>query len=464
MMNKPLYLLNTQSGAKEPFTADGMVKMYVCGVTPYAYAHMGHARCYVSFDVLYRVLQFWGYPVTYVQNVTDVDDKIVRKAIEEVGEHGNVAAAAAIIADRYTKAFNQDMAALNVLPPTKQPTISENIPAIIAFIEQLIAQGYAYVAGEDVYFSIDAHEAYGHLSGRSLEELAAGARVEVSERKKNSGDFALWKGNVVGSLWQSPWGQGRPGWHIECSALARKYLGEHLDIHGGGIDLLFPHHENECAQSEALFGAPFARYWLHNAHVTLQSEKMSKSLGNVFTIRDVLAAHDPMIVRFYLLQHQYRTPLDIDMAHITSATKAYNRLARALNPQNEKLPAFDAVAARSAWESALSSSPVLAQVTEALADDLNVPKALGFIFGNLEMLASERIVAHALRVLFQQVFGLECILKSQESTDESLSPEIAQLIDARAAARAAKDWALADQLRDELARLGYTAVDGKVTR
>ncbi|MDQ5940613.1 MAG: cysteinyl-tRNA synthetase [Candidatus Dependentiae bacterium] len=464
MMSKLLYLLNTQSGVKEPFMVDGMVKMYVCGVTPYAYAHMGHARCYVSFDLLYRMLQFWGYSVTYIQNVTDVDDKIVRKAIEEVGECGNIVAAATAIADQYTKAFNQDMAALNVLPPTQQPTISENVPAIISFIEKLIAQGYAYVAGEDVYFSIDAHKAYGHLSGRTLEELAAGARVEVSECKKNSGDFALWKGNVVGSLWQSPWGKGRPGWHIECSALARNYLGEHLDIHGGGIDLLFPHHENECAQSEALFGAPFARYWLHNAHVTLQSEKMSKSLGNVFTIRDVLATHDPMIVRFYLLQHQYRTPLDIDMTHITSAAKAYNRLARALNPQNEKLSTFDSAVARRAWESALPFSPVLAQITEALADDLNVPKALGLIFSNLELLAGQPIVTYALRVLFQQVFGLECITKVQEMADESISPEITRLIEARAAARAAKDWIRADQLRNELAQLGYTAVDGKVTR
>lgn len=463
-MNKMLSFLNTKTGTKEFFTpANEVVSLYVCGVTPYDFAHMGHARCYVSFDLLYRVLQFWGYPVKYVRNVTDVDDKIVRKAAQEVEAGGDIAASASQVALRYTKAFNQDMAALNILSPALQPTISANISQIISFIEKLIAAGHAYVAGEDVYFSLDSHASYGNLSGRSLEELSAGARIEINEHKRNPGDFVLWKGNVVGSFWQSPWGPGRPGWHIECSTLVKEYLGEHIDIHGGGIDLLFPHHENECAQSEALFGAPFARYWLHNAHVTLQSEKMSKSLGNVFMVRDVLKDYDPMVVRFYLLQHHYRTPLDIDMVHIASAVKAYNRLVRAFNREAVEPGAFDVAAAGALWQQCAVEFSVCSQILDALADDLNLPKALGLIFGNLEELAADKITMQAIRMLLQQVCGLPCMPLVGDA-DQEVSSEIAALLEARVAARVAKDWALADKLRDELAQRGYTPVDGKITR
>jgi len=455
--NRPLYLFNTQSGAKEIFTLTPnnereRVTLYVCGITPYDYAHMGHARCYVNFDLLERVLLFWGYAVTMVRNVTDVDDKIVRKA-EQLGVDPLV------LAQEYTVAFNQDMAALNIEPAVHAPTVSSHIPEIIDFIEQLIASGHAYVAGGDVYFSLDAQPSYGELSGRKSEELMAGARIEVVAGKKNPGDFVLWKGNVVGSLWQSPWGAGRPGWHIECSTFIKKYIGETVDIHGGGIDLLFPHHENECAQSRALHGKPLARYWVHNAHVTLNKEKMSKSLGNVFTVRDIVREIDPMLVRFYLVQHHYRTPLDINKEHIMSGARAYNKLVRAFNPDSIAPTVRDCMLIRGVWAQ-VGDVPECSAIIEALADDINVPKALGIIFGNSDKLAANSKVAYAIRLFLQQILGLDCLPLS--FTEEPVvTPAIEQLIAEREKARANKEWARADALREELVKLGYQVVDKK---
>jgi len=461
MTNKPLYLFNTQSGGKEVFTAGPEVRLYVCGVTPYDYAHLGHARCYVAFDVLIRVLEWWGYKVRYIQNVTDVDDKIVRKAQQELGDGGDLAAAAGAIARRFTREFNHDMRTLNVCSPSAQPTISENMQAIIAFIAVLIDRGHAYESGSDVYFSIDSWPAYGHLSGRSLEDLVAGARIEPNEHKKNPADFALWKGGVAGSFWQSPWGLGRPGWHIECSALARAYAGETLDIHAGGIDLLFPHHENECAQSEALTGKPLARFWLHNAHVTLASEKMSKSLGNTRTIRDVCAHYDPMVLRFYLLQHHYRSPLDLNMELLAGSAKAYARLARALNPEEvfpkseEQGLALCATLAQR-W-------PLFAGLLDAIADDLNVAKALGLLFAELPAVAADPEAQRAARAFVVDVCGL-WLMPIAEKEPVAVSAEIAALLEARDQARAARDWQRADELRDELKQRGYVPVDTKVAR
>jgi len=450
--NKKISFLNTQTGGKELFVpATQQVSFYVCGVTPYDYAHMGHARCYVSFDIIQRVLVLFGYAVTYIRNVTDVDDKIVRKA-ELVG--GDPLALAA----QYTEAFNDDMDRLNVVRPAHEPKVSDHIPEIIDFIQQLIASGHAYVVGGDVYFSLDAQESYGELSGRKNEDLFAGARVEVAQGKKNPGDFVLWKGNVVGSLWDSSWGPGRPGWHIECSTFVKKYAGDTVTIHGGGIDLLFPHHENECAQSRALTGEPLAQYWLHNAHVTLNAEKMSKSLGNVFSIRDVLAQFDPMVVRFYLIQHHYRTPLDISMEHIASAARAYNKLVRAFNPTAIEPNLKECMGLPDLWSKMSEQNAIIGGIDAALADDVNVPKALGMIFANLDRLSADTEATGVMRTLLQQVLGLDLLPVVEKVV---MTSEIEQLIAQREKARANKEWARADQLRSELADLGYQVVDKK---
>lgn len=451
--NKRISFLNTQTGMKELFVpSTEHISLYVCGVTPYDYAHMGHARCYVSFDIIQRVLLLFGYGITYIRNITDVDDKIVRKA--ELAGIDPLALAA-----EYTQAFNDDMNRLNVMRPVYEPKVSNHIPEIIDCIQKLINSGHAYIVGSDVYFSLDAQSAYGELSGRKSEELLAGARIEVAGGKKNPGDFVLWKGNVVGSLWDSPWGQGRPGWHIECSTFVQKYAGDTVTIHGGGIDLLFPHHENECAQSRSLTGKPLAQYWLHNAHVTLNAEKMSKSLGNVFSIRDVLAEFDPMVVRFYLIQHHYRTPLDINKEHIASAARAYNKLVRAFNRQAIAPDLKECVELPSLWRKRTEEYVDIAAVDAAFADDVNMPKALGVIFANLDRLAAEKETAELMRIILQQTFGLDLMPVAEEVV--LMTAQIEQLIAEREKARANKQWARADQLRSELAQLGYQVVDKK---
>jgi len=297
-----LRLYNTLTGQKEPFVprVPGKAGMYVCGVTVYDYCHIGHARAGIVFDVIYRYLQYAGYDVTFVRNYTDIDDKIINRANQEGTDYRT-------IADRYIAAFDEDMDRLGLKKPTLEPKATDHIDDIIAIIEKLIANGHAYEAAGDVYFAVETFEDYLKLSKRNLEEMQAGARVEVDERKRNPMDFALWKGSKPGEpWWQSPWGQGRPGWHIECSAMSMRFLGPSFDIHGGGKDLVFPHHENEIAQSECANGCQFVRYWLHNGFVNINSEKMSKSLGNFFTIREVLELFDAEVLRFFILQAHYR--------------------------------------------------------------------------------------------------------------------------------------------------------------
>ncbi len=301
-----LRIYNTLTRQKEPFTplVPGEVGMYVCGVTPYDVSHIGHARSALVFDVVARYLRDRGYRVTFVKNYTDVDDKIIARA-------NQLKVPIAELTERYIKAYEDDMAKLGVMPPTKAPRATEHIPEMVELIERLVSAGSAYVVDGDVYFEVARFPAYGRLSGKNLDELLAGARVDVNERKRDPRDFALWKAAKPGEpSWPSPWGPGRPGWHIECSAMAMKYLGETLDLHGGGEDLVFPHHSCEIAQSEAATGKPFARFWLHNGFVNLGSEKMSKSLGNTLTIEALLKRHDPEALRLYLLQTHYRNPVE----------------------------------------------------------------------------------------------------------------------------------------------------------
>lgn len=290
-----LKVYNTLKKKKEPFVPleEGKVGMYVCGPTVYDLCHMGHARASVVFDIIARYFKFIGYHMTYVRNITDIDDKIIRKANDEGVDFS-------VINERYIKSFHDDMLDLGNKPPTREPKATEHIGEIITMIEKLIEKGMAYVSGEDVYFAVENFKDYGKLSGRKTEELLAGARVEVDERKNNPLDFALWKSSKPGEpWWESPWGKGRPGWHIECSAMSSKCLGHSFDIHGGGRDLVFPHHENEVAQSEGASGKPYVRYWLHNGFVNINQEKMSKSLGNFFTIRELLNLYHPEVIRFF---------------------------------------------------------------------------------------------------------------------------------------------------------------------
>ncbi len=441
-----LTLTNTQTRTKEYFEPQGdTVTLYVCGVTPYDYSHIGHARCYVTFDLLVRVLKMLGHRVTYVRNFTDIDDKLLKRAEKE---HGNVMAYPKL-SETFMASFHEDMKALNCLVPDAEPTVTGHMPAIISFISELIDAGKAYVVGHDVYFSVPSFEQYGALSGRKLDEMVMGSRVEVSKKKRNPADFALWKGNDEGQFWDAPWGHGRPGWHIECSALARKYLGETIDIHGGGMDLIFPHHENELAQSESLHNLPFARYWVHNALVTLGDEKMSKSLGNIFLIREVLKQYDPMVLRYYLLQHYYRGPLSFSLVHLDGAQRAYERIVDAVG-------SADAASVSITQEK--GSSELWASLRGALCDDMNTPKFLALIFENFAQIKESPAVAAEVKALFTQVLGLTCA----PLTEEVVTPEIEALLAEREEARVAKDWARADAIRDKLKALGYKAQDKKL--
>ncbi len=446
-----LKLTNTLTGHKDVFNKDKNtpVSLYVCGITPYDYAHIGHGRVYVTFDVLVRLLTFLGYRVTYVRNVTDIDDKLIKKAAEQ-GDATQFKA----LADFYTQSFEETLGQLNCLPPQVQPRVTQCIPDIIEFIQKLITAGNAYVVDGDVYFDISTFKDYGKLSKRKLDDLLAGARVDVNEKKHHPGDFALWKANPDKPHWPSPWGTGRPGWHIECSVMANKHLGPTLDIHGGGMDLIFPHHENEIAQSEALHRQPLAHFWLHNAFVNINKEKMSKSLGNIIPLKDIAAQKDPMVLRFFYLQHHYRTPLDFAMDELDAARTAYKKL----------VAAFDATLktqSTAADFAALMATDTNAQaLLDALCDDLNTAKFLGLVFEQLPHYKTNATLAALAKSLLQQVLGLT--LQPLAEVTMALTPAIETLIKQREQARAEKNWALADQLRDKLNALGYQAHDKKL--
>jgi len=434
---------NTLTGKKEELVINGQVKMYVCGVTPYDDAHVGHGRCYVAFDVLQRVLRHFGADVLYCRNFTDIDDKIMHRAEKELGSRLRYRE----IADRYIKSFEKDVVTLNCMSPQVEPRVTDNIEPIIRFIEELIIKGYAYQSGNDVYFDIETDPDYGNLSKQKIEDLHAGVRVDVREQKKNPLDFALWKGEPEGEFWPSPWGYGRPGWHIECSVLARMFLGEHIDIHGGGLDLIFPHHENEIAQSESLFGAPFSRIWMHNGMVNSNKEKMSKSLGNFFTLGDIFKHFDPMVVRYYFLTHHYRMPIEFSFEGLASAQKSYERLIRLCDGD------FLEIDKR-------FISTTITQMESFLRDDLNTPGLLGVVFENIATLAQNRYELAAVKNILVNVLGLT--LLPIAAKEVIITPEIQQLIDARNKARLEKNWAQADTLREQLQKLGVDVRDEKI--
>ncbi len=482
-----LRVYNTLSGGKEEFRplVPGKVGMYVCGVTVYDYCHIGHARANIVFDIVYRYLKFSGYEVNYVRNYTDVDDKIISRA-KERGIDSRT------LAEEFIRAFDEDMAALGLDLPTYQPKATEHIPQIIAIVERLIERGMAYPSGGDVYFSVEKFPGYLKLSKRNLDEMRAGARITPGEQKRNPMDFALWKAAKPGEpAWDSPWGPGRPGWHIECSAMSMQYLGESFDIHGGGKDLIFPHHENEIAQSEGASGKPFVKYWLHNGFVNVNQEKMSKSLGNFFTIRDILQKYDAEVVRFFILSAHYRSPIDFSDQNLEDTKAGLSRFYEALKAADETLAA-QITPGTSAGELPPELSEILDRVArveerfrEAMDDDFNTALAIGHLFDlvrGMNRIVAEKslhqnpVLLNGLRQGREQlrrlggVLGLfgsapDVWLEKQKSAglkEGGLSPErIEALIAERRQARANRDFARADQIRDELDAQGIMLLDSK---
>jgi cysteinyl-tRNA synthetase len=450
-------IYNTQTRRKEelvPLTP-GELKMYSCGVTVYDLCHVGHARMMIVFDMISRFLRFAGYRVTFVRNFTDIEDKIIRRANQE-------GISASEVSERYIAAFRQDIAALGVLPPEVEPKATEHVSEMIALIERLVAGGYAYVVDGDVYFEIRRFPPYGRLSGKNLDELLVGARVEVDERKRDPRDFALWKSAKPGEpAWDSPWGAGRPGWHIECSAMAMKHLGATVDIHGGGEDLIFPHHECEIAQSEAVSGKPFARYWLHNGMVNMGAEKMSKSLGNTLWIREILKRHDADALRFWFLGTHYRNPIEYAEERLTESARALERL---WGPVIQARKYADAVGAEPALPPELRTYRT--DFMEAMDDDFNTPQALGVLFemthalNRLEGRSAPDFVAGAqsLAALLTS-FGLTEPKPASADVPAELNERIVGLLRARAEARSSRNWKRADELREELAGLDVTVKD-----
>ncbi len=441
-----LKLTNTLKRKKENFKPlkNDNVSMYVCGITPYDYSHIGHGRCYVNFDLLFRLLKFLGYNVNYVRNFTDIDDKILKKALITNLEYQE-------IANKFIKHFHEDMFSLNCLEPTKEPKVTENIGSIIKFIKELIDKGYAYKVNNDIYFETGKFANYGKLSGKNLDELQAGARVEVNLDKINPADFVLWKGNDKEEFWRAPWGYGRPGWHIECSVLAKDFLGDSIDIHGGGQDLIFPHHENEIAQSESLTSKQFAKYWIHNAFVNIDKEKMSKSSGNILTLQEIFKKYDPMVLRFYFLQHQYKTPIEFSFESLKAARTAYKKLIMAFEKVDDEPFRVTTIE---------SKKDVTTMILKSLCDDLNTPKALGIIFENLDKIKKDPETAQTVKFILTNIFGLT--LESLKEKEVKITPEIEELIKKREQARENKDWKLADQIRDKLVELGFKVQDKKL--
>ena len=460
-----IQVYNTLTRQKEVFRPikEGQVAFYVCGPTVYNYIHIGNARSAVAFDTIRRYFQYRGYQVNYVSNFTDVDDKIIKAAIAE----GSTPEA---IADKYIAAFKEDTGQLNIQPATVHPRVMENIEEIIAFVQTLIEKGHAYESEGDVYFKTESFKDYGHLSDQSLEDLLVGAseRLDqaVAERKANPLDFALWKTAKPGEIaWDSPWGPGRPGWHIECSVMATKYLGDTIDIHGGGQDLTFPHHENEIAQSEACTGHTFAHYWLHNGFVTIgkQDEKMSKSLGNFVLLRDLLEAYDPMVIRYMLATTHYRRPLRYDEAVITEAQANVNKLREAIRRLKHRQDQASAdLEDHETWLTEING--IQEQFVTAMDDDFNASNGITALFDLVKSLnrylelevTSQGVLSLYDKVLHDllAVFGLDL-----EDKSNSIDQEIEALIEERRQARANKDFARSDAIRDQLKEQGILLDD-----
>jgi cysteinyl-tRNA synthetase len=465
-------IFNTLSKSKEEFIPrePGKVGIYACGITPYNFAHIGNSRPAVFWDCVRRFLKWQGYQVTFIQNFTDVDDKIINRA-QQLGQDPLE------LAEEYARIYLEDLGKLQVLPAERYPKVSEHIPEIIAMVQGLIAKGFAYELDGDVYFEVSKFAPYGKLSGRALEDLQAGARVEVNSAKRDPMDFALWKAAKPGEIhWESPWGLGRPGWHIECSVMALKYLGSGFDMHGGGEDLVFPHHENEIAQSEAYTGTEFARYWLHNAFVTVSGERMGKSLGNFSTIRDVITQFPAKVVRFWLLGTHYRNQISFGPEELVSAAHGLERLETACFNWEHLLK--QKLAAQTGEVVELTGikeriAQTKADFVAGMEDDFNTPLALSSLYelvrevnrwtqerefkltpANRDALAE---ALAALKLLGGEVLGLFAAEESNMAIIDTATIE--NLIAQRTQAKKEKNWVLADQIRDELKQKGVVLED-----
>lgn len=451
-----LKIYNTLTRSKEVFTprVAGKVGMYVCGMTVYDYCHIGHARVMVVFDIAARYLRYSGYELTYVRNVTDIDDKIIQRANENKEEIG-------ALTDRFIDAMHEDERALAVLPPDMEPRATKSMDDIILMITALFEKGLAYTGSNgDVFYAVNKFANYGALSGKKLDELQAGERVEVDQAKKNPFDFVLWKNAKVDEpYWNSPWGRGRPGWHIECSAMATRCLGNHFDIHGGGMDLQFPHHENEIAQSEGASGEKFVNVWMHNGFVRINEEKMSKSLGNFFTVREVLKQYRPEVVRFFVMSSHYRSPLNYSDEQLDDAGAALTRLYTALRGVEIVVD--------------YAQTDYSVRFKQAMDDDFNTPVAVAVLFDMARELNKEKNndsglaaqLAGELKEL-SNVLGIlqddpESFLQAGDAVQEGGlgEQEIEQFIEQRKQAKQNKDWALADKIRDDLKEQGIVLED-----
>ena len=471
-----LRVYSTMSGKKEEFKplVPGKVGMYVCGVTVYDYCHIGHARANIVFDIIFRYLQFAGYETTYVRNYTDVDDKIIKRANER-------GISSKELAEEFITAFDEDMAALGMIKPTHEPRATDYIDEIIAINQKLIDNGIAYAVSGDVYFSVAKFPDYLKLSKRNMDEMQAGARVAPGELKQNPMDFALWKAAKPGEpSWTSPWGEGRPGWHIECSAMSSSLLGDSFDIHGGGRDLIFPHHENEIAQSEGASGKPFVKYWLHNGFVNVDQEKMSKSLGNFFTIRDILKTYDAEVIRFFILSAHYRSPIDFSDQNLAEAQSGLKRFYEALEVATEATAGIDLETNESSAGTELEE-----KFRAAMDDDFNTALAIAHLFDGVRTI--NRLVAtkkfrkkadlvgqvvdlHQTILRLGEVIGLyrsaptvwleKVKLAGLAKLDITVT-EIDSLIEQRLQARSDKDFARSDEIRDELSAKGIELLDGR---
>ena len=463
-----IVVYNTKSQKKEEYIPieSGKASIYVCGVTPYNHPHIGNARPFVTWDVIHRYLDFKGYEVKHIQNFTDVDDKIINSA-EKRGITWKE------LSEEFIAAYYESMDQLNVRRVQEYPKVSDHMQEIIQMVENLIVKGYAYEVDGDVHFSVESFERYGELSHRTLEDMEAGARVEVDERKGNPMDFALWKSAKPGEpSWESPWGKGRPGWHIECSAMSIKYLGDQFDFHGGGSDLIFPHHENEIAQTESCTGKhPYVKYWLHNGFITVNQEKMSKSLDNFFLVKDILELYSGEVTRFFLLSSHYRSPLNFSDEQMNEAKKGWDRL----NKINQVLAGWEAK--KSDMKEKADGSEFIEKMNQAfsefdnaMADDFNTALALASLYGiskEINQKASLGNVSQEELAVAKDVWGkmigvlglFEAAEVVQEEVNTSEKELMALLIEIREEARKEKNWALADRIRNDLLESGIQLID-----
>ena len=444
-------IFNTLSGKKEEFKPieSNMIRMYICGMTVYDDTHIGHARTFLSFDLIVRYLRSIDYEVLYVRNITDVDDKIISRANE-------LNLSPSELTQKYIDSMHEDFESLGMIKPDLEPRATENISSIISLIETLIKKGHAYESESDVYFSVESFDSYGKLSGRNLEDMLSGARVDINLDKKNPSDFVLWKKDTEGLKWDSPWGPGRPGWHIECSAMSMDALGETFDIHGGGSDLKFPHHENEIAQSECATGRAFAKLWMHTGSLRIDKEKMSKSLGNFITIKEALGSNSPEVLRYFLISSHYRSPLNYSDKSIDEARNSLDRLYNSIKDLNYKKIDF-------------TKGEYTERFHNAMQDDFNTPSAISILFEmakEINFFKKEKKSEDA-NALASELYNLSKILGILEESPEKYfqtgisfsDEEIQDLISKRNEARSNKDFKLSDKIRDHLLDKGITLED-----